>query len=216
MANIVSPSGFALARGLTSNATPGQVNTYFIPSTDTNAYYIGDAVSSAAGSDTVNGYPCVTRASGADTTFVRGVIMGVLPTPAIGLQPSLSGNTPLALEQIFVPATKTKGYYVLVCDDPHQLFEVSDDGGGTTTVATIAGFASKNCTFTWAAPTGNSPISGEALTFATAPTTTATLPIKIIGLAQRVAPGGGNQLAPFARWIVKFNTHELGQSSAGI
>ncbi len=214
MANTISPTGFSLARNIVSNSFAAQTNTYFIPASDTNAYYLGDAVISATGTDVVNGFPQIAPATGAASIPVRGVIMGVLPTPALGQQPSLSGNAPLALEQIYVPAAKQHDYYVMVCDDPNQLFEIQDNGLGAVDLPTIAGYASKTALFTPVAPTGNKPISATVMTFA--PANLATSPLRIMGLSQRPAPGGGNQLAPFARWIVKFNLHELNQPTAGV
>lgn len=216
MANAVAPMGFQVARATVGGASVGMANTYWIPATDTNAYRIGDPVISAAGSDIVNGLPGVTLATGASGEFVRGVIVGVYPTTNIGGTPNLQGTT-LSLEIIYVPATKTRGYYVSVMDDPTCVFEVADDGGGSATVATIAAYASKNCLYTPTVPANTLiPISATVLNFTTAPTTTAALPIKILGLLQSQAPGGGNQLAPFAKWLVKFNNHELAQQSAGV
>lgn len=216
MANVVAPMGFQVAKASIGGSAVGMANTYFIPSTDTNAYFIGDAVMSIAGADTTNGFPSVTKTTGASGEFVRGVVVGVYPTPNLGSTPNMQG-VPLALEQIYVPATKTRGYYISVIDDPAAVFEIQDNGGGSTTVATIAAYASKNCTYTVTVPSNTLiPISASVLNFTTAPTTTAALPIKILGLLQMQAPGGGNQMAPFAKWLVRFNNHELAQQSAGV
>lgn len=217
MANVVAPMGFQLARASIGGSAIGMANTYYIPSGDTNAYYIGDVVKSAAGTDTVNGFPQIQPCTGGtgDTEFVRGVIVGVYPTPNLGSTPNLQG-TPLALEQIYVPATKSRAYYVLVQDDPSAVYEVQDDGLGSTTLATIAGYASKNASFTVTAPSNALiPISATVLNTSTI-ATTSTLPLKILGLLQSQAPGGGNQLAPYAKWLVRFNSHELAQQSAGV
>ncbi|MBG0871875.1 hypothetical protein H0X91_18055 [Burkholderia sp. 9777_1386] len=203
MANVVAPMGFVPVRGI--NTYQGQTNIYYIPSTDTNQYSIGDAVKSVVGADTANGFPCVTKSTGAASEYQRGVIVAVLPVPAVGT-PSLIG-TPLALENIGIPATKTQGYYVEVADDPNQLFELQDDGLSGLTAAA----ASKNAGFTPTNPTSPLAISATVLTTSTV-ATTATLPLKMMGLSQRPAPGGGNSLGANARWIVKFNLHELSGS----
>ena len=208
MANVVAPMGFVPVRGV--NTYQGQTNTYFIPSTDGNQYQIGDAVKSVVGADSANGFPCVTKSTGAGSEYQRGVIVGILPVQAVGT-PSLQG-VPLTLENINIPATKTQGYYVQVADDPNQLFEIQDDGlSALTQTAT-----SKNAGFTPTNPTSPLQISATVLTTSTV-ATTSTLPLKIMGLSQRPAPGGGNSLGANARWIVKFNLHELcGAGVAGV
>src|SRR5579885_3098932 len=121
MANIVAPQGFQPVRGI--NTYQGQTNIYFIPSSDGSVYSIGDAVKSVANGDP-NGIPAIQKSTGANSELQRGVIVGVLPVQAVG-PPSLIG-VPLTLEVINVPATKTRGYYVEVCDDPNQLFEIQE------------------------------------------------------------------------------------------
>jgi len=56
-------------------ASNQQVRTYYIPSTDTSAYYIGDVVKTIAGSD-ANGIPAVAKCASGNTP--RGVIVGVV------------------------------------------------------------------------------------------------------------------------------------------
>ena len=56
MANVNAPSGFSPIQYGGSASSNQQVRTYYIPSTDTSAYYIGDVVKTAAGGD-ANGTP---------------------------------------------------------------------------------------------------------------------------------------------------------------
>jgi hypothetical protein len=207
MANIVAPQGFQPVRGI--NTYQGQVNVYYIPQADGSQYQIGDAVKSAANGDP-NGIPAVQKSTGASGEFQRGVIVGVLPVQAVGT-PSLIG-TSLSLETINIPATKTRGYYVQVCDDPNQLYEVQDDGLAVLTATAC----NKNATFTVVNPTSPLQISATVLTASTV-ATTAAFPLKLMGLSQRLAPVGGNSFGAYAKWIVKFNNHELnGASVAGV
>ena len=205
MANVVAPMGFMPVRSVNMNS--GQTNIYYIPSTDGSQYQIGDAVKSAAGGD-ANGIPAVQKSTGAGSEYQRGVIVGVLPVQAVGT-PSLVG-VPLALETINIPATKTRGYYVEVLDDPNALFEIQDDGLSALTATAC----NKNASFTVTNPANSLiQISASVLTTASV-ATTSTLPLKMMGLSQRPAPGGGNAFGVNARWIVKFNLHEL--SSSGV
>lgn len=193
MANVNRPTGLSPARSILS-PWMGQTNRYWIPASDTNAYYIGDAVASLAGSD-ANGVPRITKAVTQTNTPLRGVI-------------SATEFDPTNLNTLIVPATKLHDYYVDVVDDPNALFEVTDDGitTGNLTNTTIG----KNCQLTVAAPSGVVPVSATVIYSASIADTQA-LPIKIIGLA----PGINNTPAPFAVWLVKINQHELAGNTAG-
>lgn len=202
MANAIAPSGFTVVKSL--GYYPGQVNTYYIPSSDGSQYGIGDMVKSATGADT-NGIPAVQKSTGAASEYQRGVIVAVLPVQAIGV-PNLQG-VPLTLENIYIPATKTQGYYVMVNDDPNTVYELQDDGLSALTATS----SNKNSGFTVANGISPVQISASVLTTSTV-ATTATLPLKLMGLSQR--PGGlGNTFGINARWLVRINLHEL--NSAG-
>jgi hypothetical protein len=205
MANVIGPHGFTPIRN--NGMYSGQTNIYFIPATDTNQYNIGDAVKSVVGGDPA-GIPSVTKSTGAAAEFQRGVIVGVLPVQAVGT-PSLVG-VPLALEVINIPATKTRGYYVEVNDDPNTLYQIQDDGLNVLTATAC----NKNASFTVANNT-NAQIQISATVLTTASVAvTANLPLKMRGLYQQVAPGSGNQFGANAIWVVQFNLHEL--SSSGV
>lgn len=204
MANVIAPSGFTVIKSV--GMYTGQNNVYYIPSTDTNQYGIGDAVKTVAGGDT-NGIPAVTKSTGVSGEYQRGVIVGVLPVQAVGI-PSLQG-LPLQLENINIPATKTRAYYVFVEDDPNALFEIQDDGSTALTAAAC----NKNALFTPTNPTSPVQISATVLAGATI-ATTAAFPLKIMGLSQRPAGNLPNTLGAYARWVVKFNLHDL--SSSGV
>ncbi len=203
MANPISPIGFRPIRTGVGNYS-GRTNIYYIPATDTSQYGIGDAVKTVAGAD-ANGIPAVQKSTGAAAEYQRGVIVAVLAVPAVGT-PSLIG-IPLALERINIPATKTQAYYVEVLDDPFQLYALQDDGLNLLTAAA----SNKNASFTPTNPTAPLQNSQTVLTTASV-AVTANLPLKIAGLFQAVAPGGGNQFGLNAVWVVRFNLHELSAS----
>lgn len=201
MPNRNASNGFQPHRYLNGTSWNGQFNTYFIPSTDTSAYAIGDPVKSAAGGD-ANGVPAVQKAAGTDA--VRGVVVGCLvQMPA---SPNLQG-TALDLAVQTIPATKLKGYYVMVVDDPMVQFEIQDDGLNILTAAACG----KNASFTVANPAGLQQNSGSQLNTASVATTN-TLNLKIMGLVQR----DDNAFGANARWVVKFNLHELSGGTAGV
>ena len=201
MANIIAPRGFIPSRYMSGAAYNGATSMYYIPTADVNVYSPGDAVKSAAVSD-ANGTPGVTKAAGTDT--VRGVIVGVLV--ANPQSPSLSGLT-LDLTTQQVPAAKLKDYYVLVCDEPSMLFEIQDDGLSVLGAAAV----NKNASFTVANPTSPQQNSASVLTTSSV-AVTASLNLKLFGLVQRV----DNAFGINAKWLVRFNQHELQGGTAGI
>lgn len=201
MANLVAPRGFVPSRYLNGTAWNGAVNTYHIPSSDGSQFNVGDPVKSSANAD-VNGVPDVAKAAGTDT--VRGVVVGVLAaTPG---NPSLVGtNLDLTIQN--VPATKARDYYVLVADDPSIIFEVQDDGLNALTATS----ANKNASFTVTNPTSPQQNSASVLATGTV-ATTAGLNLKIMGLVQRP----DNAFGINAKWLVRFNQHELQGNTAGV
>lgn len=204
MANLIGPRGFVPSRYRDGSAWDGQVNMYYIPAADTNQYNPGDAVKSAAGGD-ANGIPQVVKiTNGTDTA--RGVIFGCLvANPNL---PSLVGtNLDLTVQNI--PATKTKDYYVLVCDDPNVLYELQDDGLNPGT--TVAAACNKNATYTVTNPTAPQQNSATVLNSGSI-ATTATLSLKLMGLVQKP----NNAYGANATWIVMFNEHEFQGGTAGV
>lgn len=183
----------------------GIVHRYYIPSSDGNAYYVGDVVKSAAGAD-ANGVPQVAPAAGTDT--LRGVICGVevAQPEAVSLQ-----GVDLLLSRANVPATKNgKDYYVYLCDDPAVIFEVQGDSTATNQVAANA---NKNCSLTIAAPSDTTmPLSATVVNSGSIAVTQG-LNIKLMGLSnRRISTGFG----AFAIWRCKINQHELMGNTAGI
>lgn len=210
MANVNKPFGFSPWRY--KNGTPwnGGGNVYYIPSTDTSVYGIGDPVKSAATMD-ANGVPAVQIATGTDT--VRGVIVGVLPVnPTVSLQ----GGS-LTLETLNIPATKAHDYYVFVADDEDIIFKCQMDNGTVTGSAALSTAANKNCSFTVSTSTGT--LSNAVLSAATI-NTTSTLNVKLMGLINDPVTNSGVTLSgttgQFSVWACLFNEHEFQGATAGI
>lgn len=202
MANPNTPYGFRPLRYKNGNPWNGQATPYYIPSTDGSQYQSGDAVMSAAGGDAV-GIPAVAKATG--TATVRGVVIGVLPVPP---QNQSQQAVSLALENQYIPATKSQGYYVLVCDDPSVVFAIQDDGGSALTATSC----NKNASFTVTNPGTLNQYSASVLGTATV-NTTSTLNLKLMGLVQ----DPNNAYGVYADWQVIFNQHELGgPNTAGV
>lgn len=202
MANTNTPFGLQPVRGGGAYAYNAQGTLYRIPSTDNNAYYLQDPVKAAAGADT-NGVPNVVIAGGTDT--LRGVIVGILPVyPGVSIQ-----GTPLSLETMNIPATKTHDYYVVVDDDPSSIFAIQDDG--ITTAKLVAASANLNFSLTITAGATTSSLSATVI-LSSSLATTSSLNMKAMGLLQ--IPN--NTFGAYAKWLCRINEHELGQPSAGV
>ena len=217
MANTNKVSGLSPIKYLNGAPWTGGGNLYHIDSGDTNAYYVGDPVALKAGTATIAGEDVglQTLTVGQVGAANVGVILAVGVNPRGGgyFDPSNLGfgNTVVT----GAPATKTKPYYALVADDPMTVFEIQE--GGTGTELTVAA-TSKNANFALAAPATGVFVSGAYLNLATAPTTTSTLNLKILGLAQRLDPASGayNTYGAFAKWWVLLNNHYYKTGVAGI
>jgi hypothetical protein len=117
--------------------------------------------------------------------------------------PSIQG-TNIDLTTTSVPASKSQAYYVLVNDDPDQVWLVQGD---STTFATTD--VNKNATYTVAAPSISNQMSATVLT---GTTTSSTAVLKIVG----IEPIPGNVLGQYTRFMVLFNEHEMLRPTAGI
>lgn len=202
------PSGLSPVATLSGSDWTGKGRMYAIPTSDTtNNYFPGDLVSlvaGGAGGDTNTGLPLISlTAAGAAAV---GVIQAVGTNPTGG--PYINPND---LSKTYAPLTKTVPYYAYVLDDPNIIFEIQEGGAGTNLTAVVIG---RNANILLgAASTAANPgvyVSQTVMTDTAAPTTTATLNLKIISLAQRPdnhfvtvpATGGGGQ-----KWWVLINNH---------
>jgi len=192
LANVNRPNGFSPVSTITGANWSGQARLYYIPSTDGNAYYIGDVVKSTEGADPTNFYQQIVKVTASPGVGpVRGVIVGFYTNI----------STPY---QVSVPATKAQAFYALVVDDPNVIFEVTDDG--ITTGNLVAAAVGQNAEFTVAAPSpASNPVSATVLLSSSFASGNATYPCKIVG----ARADGQNAFGAFCRWYVIFNNHEL-------
>jgi hypothetical protein len=118
---------------------------------------------------------------------------------------------------IFRPTgAQTQNYYALVSDDPNIIYEIQEGGSGTNIAATNF---QGNSNILYAAPATGVFVSGTTLNNTALPTTTATLDLKVLRLAQRIdnhfttnpATGGGAQ-----KWEVLINNHQFASRPAAI
>lgn len=191
MANVNKPSGLVPVAYLSGAPWSGQCRMYCIPSTDNNAFAVGDPMV-LAGSADANGVATVTLASAGSTNQVLGALVSGAGGTVYGGAFGVPQESP-----IVIPATKTRAYYVGVADDPNIIFEVQEIGTGTVfTAAEI----SLNCSLV--SGTNNGYVSGWLLDNSTE-TTTSTLQMKILGLAIRT----DNAFGQYAKYLCLINNH---------
>lgn len=204
MANLNRPSGLSPVEHLQSNVWSGKINLYYIPSTDTNAYAIGDPVATLTNAGSALGVSAVTLATAGTSNVLRGVIV-----TAGGVVDSGPYVDPANLSTIIIPAQKTQNYWVGVVDDPYVIFEVQEWGGASFTALTAADIgkginlksgANNGYTSTWVLDT-------------TAASSTAnTRQVRLLGLVKRL----DNAFGQYAKWRVLLNQHELKAATAGV
>lgn len=199
MPNANRASGFSPVRYLNGSPWNGAANLYSIAAAYNVELAIGDPVISA-GSASSKGLATIALA--AVTGGVRGVIIG------LGRGEGLLAN-PNNLDSTKRAAADGREWFALVVDDPNVIFEIQEESSGTALAATEVGL-------------NTSPRLATAGTYMSAwllrsftgenPVVTATLQLKLLGLSQKT----DNEFGAFAKWLVKFNVHELGTGTGAL
>lgn len=220
MANVNRPNGFRPVRHLNGSMFNGQVNLYYIPSTDANAYAVGDLVTFVGTtSSTVSnlwpnqpiGVPIVTRATNAAAVVVLGAIVGFLADPT-NLQNSG-----------YRPASNGNGAYVWVSDAPDIIYEAQLCGASAAAIApNVSAAAGTNYiglnaqinTTNAAASNFGAGLSNMMVDASTA-ATTATLPLKVIRYSSRIDQDL-SAAGVYPKVEVVINTPFFGYGVAGI
>ena len=193
MANANRPSGFTPVQYLNGSAWNGQARCYSIAANYGVELAIGDPVISSGTADT-KGIAGIALA--AATGAVRGVIVGLGTSESGIFNPSNLSTTKR-------PASDPAVWYAMVVDDPNVIFEIQEESNGTALAATEVGL-------------NTVPLLAAAGTYASGwllrsasgatPNTTATLQLRLLGLSRKP----DNAFGAYAKWLVKFNVHELG------
>ena len=193
MANVNKPSGFTPVRYLNGAPWNGAANIYSIAASYGVELAIGDPVISSGTADT-NGVPGIALA--AATGAIRGVIVGLGKTEGLIANPSNLDTTKR-------PASDPAVWYALVVDDPAVVFEIQEKANTVQLAATEVGLNQVPIL-----ATAGTYLSGWLLASTTDATaaTTATLPLRLLGLSRK----SGNAFGAYAKWLVKINVHELG------
>ena len=199
MANVSRANGFRPVKHLQGAPYNGQFNIYEIVAGDGTATMVGDLVKADSGTATDSFPTCVRHGTTGEVTsgLALGVVVGFLPVTPGG---SMFGANPAA-PVVDVPlyrAASTKRF-AMVADSSDLIFEVMD-GATTATTQTQIGL---NCGFM---ATAGSTVTGASgmTTGTTAPTTTNSLPLKIMGIVKSPDNEAG---AAYQRLLVMINQH---------
>jgi hypothetical protein len=178
MASVSRINGFRPVKTVTGASYNGQSEVCFMASGDSTVVMVGDAVQLAGDARAATGVPTVTRQATA-TGVPYGIVVGILFTGVgdiTNVPPVTDLNTP-----VFRRASTDR--YVLVCTDPSVIYEVQLGGAGPAAAALTA-LVGLNGQFLLTAGNTASGASGMQLDSA-GTATTATLPLKIVGIPSR-------------------------------
>lgn len=131
MANINSPKGLQPIAYMSGAPWGGAVRTYWVPSGNATALYIGDPVNLIGNSSDANGVPGVVIATGGSAHQVLGAFIGISNNAGLLVDPLLQSQTP------YLAASQAA--YVYVTDDPFLLYLIQEDSDGGAMVAGASG-----------------------------------------------------------------------------
>lgn len=179
MANTSKISGFRPVKSVVGGAHQGQGNVYAVLASDSTALFVGDPVK-FDGSSHTNGIASVTKATAG--AAVLGVVVGILPAKFDPVSGTITAGSIALDTPVYRPASTFQ--YVLVNDDPNQVYEVEAVTGSNSSYAMLAADVGLNADLATVAGSTTTGTSAAALDMATK-ATTATLQWKIIGAVQR-------------------------------
>ena len=191
MANTFAPFGFRQYRGTGSAPTYEQVATFC--AYDTAAMYYGDPV--FRNTTTGGVYP---------TTPGAGVLAGVFA----GCKYLSVSQKRTVWSNFWGAADVASGNLVevYVVNDPNAQFLAQV--GGSSSVGAVAGQIGANVQFAYGTPSTASGISGAFVDISVTPTTTATLPFKLVSLVTQPPGSNGTEAGVYNYVIVAFNNVE--------
>lgn len=194
MANPNLPIGI---RPINDNGTPwsGQGRLCAVPVSQASNIYLGDPLIALGGTDAF-GCPLVGLASAGAGNPILGTMLGISNGPQ-GSQYTITRDLPIYRQASILN-------YVLIADDPNQLYVVQEDSVGGAITAAVAGFANGNLV----AGTGNT-ITGysgwQLQSSSVAAAANPTFQVKILGVVR----GPDNVIGTNCDWVVRLNNPQL-------
>ena len=196
MANVSRINGFTPVKHISGAPYNGQFNLYEIVAGDGTTTHIGDLVKGDTGAGTEGYMTCVRFAASGQAT--SGVPIGVI----VGFK-----NDPTNLNYPQYRAASTKRI-AMVCDDPGMIYEVQDGAVTANLVSQTTIGLNTGVTCTIGVTTGSNSLMA---TGTTAPDTTATLPLRVMGIKRAPDNNDGAQTPLiYQKVYVMLNSHQFG------
>jgi hypothetical protein len=203
MANTSRINGFKPVKHLNGSPYNGQANLYEVPAGEAVPVFIGDLVK-LSDSAATSLYPAVEAVVGASAQIAAGPILGAVvgivnvktdPTSGILSTGSISLDTP-----VYRPASTKQ--FVLVADNTDLVFEAEADASvALTSIGLNVGVGAS--AHTNPLLTGASPMYVYSTT---APDTTSTRPLQILGIVNRP----DNEIGANSKVLVRINVQSFG------
>ena len=203
MANTSRINGFKPVKHLNGSPYNGQANLYEVPSTEAVPVFVGDLVKLSDQAAT-SLYPAVEAVVGASAQIAAGPILGAVvgivnvktdPTSGILSTGSISLDTP-----VYRPASTKQ--FVLVCDSTDVVYEAEADASvAAASIGLNVGVGAS--AHTNSLLTGASPMYVYSTT---APDTTSTRPLQILGIVNRP----DNEIGANSKVLVRINVQSFG------
>ena len=204
MPNVTKINGFKPVKHITGAPYNGQANLYEVPAGEAVPVFVGDLVklSDSAGTAGVPAVEAVVAASSQITAGpILGAVVGVLNSKMDPLDGNMTAGS-IALDTPQYRPASTK-QYVLVADAPDLIYEAEADAAVPfASVGLNVGVGAS--AHTTPLLTGASPMYVYSTT---APATTSTLPLQIVGLVKRA---DNDPNSAFNRVHVRINVHTFG------
>ena len=196
MANANTAFGLA---PINQNGDPwsGQGRMYAVPTGQAANIFKGDPVVPLGGTDAF-GVPLVGIASAGGSATVLGAMMSICNGP--------QGSGVVITQDLPTYRVASVANYILVADDPNQLYAIQEDSVGGAMAAASVGYA--NADLVAGSGSTTTGLSGWQLDSSTLQTTS-TLQLRIIGLLR--APD--NAVGVNAKWVVRINLPALWAAS---
>ncbi len=203
MANTSRINGFKPVKHLNGAPYNGQANLYEVPAGEAVPVFVGDLVK-LSDSAATSLYPAVEAVVGASAQIAAGPILGAVvgivnvktdPTSGILSTGSISLDTP-----VYRPASTKQ--FVLVCDNTDVVYEAEADASvAAASIGLNVGVGAS--AHTNPLLTGASPMYVYSTT---APDTTSTRPLQILGIVNRP----DNEIGANSKVLVRINVQSFG------
>jgi len=204
MANTSKISGFRPVKHITGAPYNGQANLYEVPAGEAVPVFVGDLVKLSDSAATA-GVPAVEVVVGASAQITAGPILGAVVGILNAKMDPLDGNMTAGSISLDTPQYRPAStkQYILVADAPDLIFEAEADAAvPAASVGLNVGIGAS--AHTTPLLTGASPMYVYSTT---APATTSTLPLQIVGVVKRV----DNEInSAFNKVHVRINVHAFG------